>query len=280
MDKSKWLCAAAAVALMAVVGFGDSLIGFRVNWSAFYLLPIMWVTLHFGRWPALATAYASIAVGLALHFHAASAGGTLHILAANALVSLGIFVFVIRLQLALKKAWSNESELARTDRLTGVANRLAFREAADQELSRARRHHRPFTLAYIDLDDFKTVNDRFGHDAGDALLREVAGAMQRHVRLSDFVARLGGDEFAILFPETEHAAAGEVLGRITNVLQEAMRQDGKHVTLSVGAVTFTSVPPSLDAMIKCADDLMYNVKRNGKNSVAQAVYSESAQAGN
>jgi diguanylate cyclase (GGDEF)-like protein len=102
----------------------------------------------------------------------------------------------------LRSAMEREKEAARTDSLTGAMNSRAFGELATAELHRARRYERPFTIAYVDIDDFKAVNDRFGHSSGDTLLRLVAETMKHNSRAVDVIARVGGDEFVILFPET------------------------------------------------------------------------------
>ena len=134
-----------------------------------------------------------------------------------------------------------------------------------QEIGRAQRTQRPITFCYIDLDNFKSVNDTHGHETGDELLRHVVGALSAHVRPTDLLARVGGDEFAILLPETDYDQAHAVLKRLVAELRAEMNSNNWPVTGSIGAITYTSVPGSVDAMVRRADDLMYDAKKHGKN---------------
>lgn len=167
---------------------------------------------------------------------------------------------------------NTEKKLARCDPLTMVANRRAFFEFAENEIRRAQRYHCVFSIAYIDLDNFKYVNDTFGHNAGDEVLRIVSKVLQNNLREVDFVARLSGDEFAIILPETRPQEAKIAILRIHKLLLYAMQKKEYPVTFSIGTVTFSVPPKNPDVMIKIADEVMYSVKRSGKNSVEFAVY--------
>ncbi len=160
-----------------------------------------------------------------------------------------------------------ERKLARCDALTGLANRRAFYERAESERKRAIRYTRPLSLAYIDLDNFKQVNDTSGHEAGDQLLVSVASVLQNNLRAEDFAARLGGDEFALLLPESGHAAAAFVITKLHRLLTSAMQEKGSAVTFSMGLVTYEVAPESAEQMVQKADELMYSVKHHGKNAI-------------
>jgi diguanylate cyclase (GGDEF)-like protein len=168
----------------------------------------------------------------------------------------------------LKSLLAKEHELARIDPLTTVPNRRAFYEALDKELARSLRHRRPFTIAYVDLDNFKKVNDSLGHAVGDQLLVEVAAGLRSNLRVSDYVGRLGGDEFALLLPETDAAAAKLVLCKLRLRLLEVMKAHSWQVTFSIGAASFLDPPNSLDAIIRMADETMYAIKAHGKDNVS------------
>jgi diguanylate cyclase (GGDEF)-like protein/PAS domain S-box-containing protein len=167
----------------------------------------------------------------------------------------------------LNRVLQREKELARTDVLTGLSNRRAFYEALQMERARTARYGRPITLAYVDLDNFKRVNDSLGHAVGDELLVCVADLLRQTLRLSDTVGRLGGDEFALLLPETSPGAAESLLQKLRKILMDAMQGRNWPVSFSIGAATFLNNPPPLDQMIRAADELMYAVKKSGKNSV-------------
>jgi diguanylate cyclase (GGDEF)-like protein len=158
------------------------------------------------------------------------------------------------------------------DPLTGAANARAFRGRARDEIDRSRRYGRPFTLAYVDLDNFKAVNDRFGHSAGDNLLRLVTDNIRKNLRTTDIFARVGGDEFVLLLPETGPESARAVLDKLQDKVTSSLQEAKWPVTLSVGAVIYLSPPDSVDAMIVQADNLMYQVKHSGKNRIRQEVH--------
>jgi len=187
-------------------------------------------------------------------------------------VRLGTFLILTFLLSALKKGMEHEKELARTDSLTGVANRRYFFELADMEINRARRYKHPFTVVWMDLDNFKTVNDHFGHSTGDALLRSVANTLQKNIRATDIVARLGGDEFAILLPETGPEPAEVITHKIQKVNLDVMEKNEWPVTFSVGVVTFVSPPSTVDEMLKMSDGVMYNAKKEGKNAIKYEIF--------
>jgi diguanylate cyclase (GGDEF)-like protein len=128
-------------------------------------------------------------------------------------------------------------------------------------------------LAYIDLDNFKTVNDTYGHLIGDSLLRLVADTIRNNIRTTDVLARLGGDEFVVLLPETDFEQSEIVINKVQTQLLDEMKKNNWPVTFSIGAVTFLTPPESVDEMIKKADNLMYSAKKNGKNTKKREVWS-------
>ena len=184
----------------------------------------------------------------------------------NAFVRLGYFASVAYLASRLREEQATQSKLARADSLTCLPNRRAFLEVADRESRRSRRLKLPLTLAYVDLDNFKMVNDKYGHNIGDELLRVVGHALRSGVRVSDTVARIGGDEFAILLPDTNQSGAEVLLEGLRGSLLKAMRAKDWPVTFSIGSITFPG-GASIEEMIRRADALMYEVKKGGKGSI-------------
>jgi diguanylate cyclase (GGDEF)-like protein len=190
----------------------------------------------------------------------------------NDFVRLSVLLIVVLIASRLRIALDREHEMARQDTLTGLPNRRAFYELGEVEAGRSRRYNRPFTALFIDLDNFKTVNDTKGHDEGDRLLKNVAAILHSRLRTTDICGRLGGDEFAVLLPETGEKAAAIFADELRTRLMETMEKQGWPVTFSIGVATFLTTPESLDELVEKADALMYLVKQGGKNAIRQEVY--------
>ena len=169
-----------------------------------------------------------------------------------------------------KRLEENLRALAATDALTGVPNRRTFDSVGRREMERARRYAKPFTVIAIDIDYFKKVNDTYGHDIGDAVLKEVAKICAAQLRGTDVFARLGGEEFAALLPETDlkpALALAERL-RVAIALQPIFTEKGPLVvTISLGVAEHASQDTGLDQIMKRADEALYAAKRNGRNRV-------------
>jgi diguanylate cyclase (GGDEF)-like protein/PAS domain S-box-containing protein len=172
----------------------------------------------------------------------------------------------------VRMALEQEKDASRCDFMTGLTNRRAFYEMGEFEAKRAKRYQRPMTLLYIDVDNFKAVNDTQGHQAGDELLIQVGKTIKNGVRQTDISARLGGDEFAILLPETDAAGGAVVSSKIHKSLTAEMEKNGWPVTFSLGCVTSNATHLDFDDLVKESDSLMYKSKKSGKNrcSVSQA----------
>ena len=168
----------------------------------------------------------------------------------------------------LRRTQAQLELLATHDPLTTVLNARAFASQLAQELGRNRRYGRPLALIYLDLDDFKKVNDAHGHATGDAVLRLVADAMRSAVRQADFVGRLGGDEFGVLMPETDGSVAHSVANRLAGGIRTVFRGTPS-VTASIGVVAVTGTEAGSDELLRKADHAMYEAKRAGKDRVVQ-----------
>ena len=177
------------------------------------------------------------------------------------------FVLFSRALWELHRHLHLEERHAREDPLTGLLNWRGFQEISTRELARCRRFARPSAIAYIDVDNFKTVNDASGHKAGDHILRALAHALKKHLRETDVAARVGGDEFILLFPETGAEEACEVVERARAVFLHEMGRWQWSATLSAGVVGFALPPASLHEMVDRADRCMYAVKSAGKNAL-------------
>jgi len=161
------------------------------------------------------------------------------------------------------------SELALTDELTKVANRRSFVESVDTELARCQRQHKPSALLLLDLDFFKSVNDTYGHQAGDEILKATAVRFKKALREYDIIGRIGGEEFAVFLSETTPKTALQVAERIRSLLADYPMKAGSVelcMTTSIG-VAFCQGQSSFEALYIEADSALYQAKRNGRNRV-------------
>lgn len=267
LRQSKTLLTVVGIVVALLIGAADYLTGFELSFGVFYLIPVFLVSWTCGR----STAIAVSACSAILWFAADVGGGHVYSHPAypywNAAVRFGFFLAVAHLASRLKEEQDKEGVLARMDPLTSLPNRRAFLEVAERESSRTRRHKHSLTVAYIDLDNFKAVNDRHGHNEGDALLKLVAHTLRENIRETDCAARLGGDEFAILLPETDTEGAKTYLEKLRSRLLRAMRSHNWPVTFSIGSITFSRFV-AVEEMLQRADALMYKVKQGSKDAIA------------
>ncbi|MCE5262320.1 MAG: sensor domain-containing diguanylate cyclase [Deltaproteobacteria bacterium] len=157
--------------------------------------------------------------------------------------------------------------LAITDPLTGAYNRRHFLEELQQEMDRSDRYSHPFALIMFDIDHFKEVNDRFGHEAGDRVLRELAEMVRKRVRSTDLLARWGGEEFMILLPNTTLPPAATLAQDLLKQMQEGAFSEIGRITASFG-VAVHRPGEGIDALLTRVDDLMYQAKRKGRSRLA------------
>jgi diguanylate cyclase (GGDEF)-like protein len=276
------LVALAVVAALAAVGLLDYVTGPWVSFALFYVAPVLAAAWWLGRGPAL---LAALTAGVAW-FEAEAwghRGEPTRSLLWNSLSRLAMLVamaaMVVRIRedrrrlkdmnARLAKLLDAEEKLARTDPLTGLPNRRAFLERLSDELARARRNRQPICIAYIDIDNFKRINDEKGHVEGDEFLRQVAEAIRETVRASDVAARLGGDEFAVLFTDAHRSAVEPLAHRLltrTQALGE--RYPRLDIGASVGMAWFAAAPESAEQLLDRADGAMYEAKSAGKHRFA------------
>ncbi|MBZ0331030.1 sensor domain-containing diguanylate cyclase [Halomonas sp. ANAO-440] len=158
--------------------------------------------------------------------------------------------------------------LARRDPLTGVANRRHFFELSGVEVARARRYGAPLSLAMLDLDHFKQINDRFGHSAGDRVLINFCNDVATLLRESDVLARLGGEEFVVLLPGSDPDGAFQLAERLRGHAEKAIVEEGEsriRYTVSAGVASLTPDDASIETVMGRADDALYAAKAAGRN---------------
>lgn len=258
-------------ACLALVGYTDYLTGTHVTITFFYLIPIAiaaWVLGQKAGW--LVAALSTLVLQLALG--AAGDTASTPIILWNAIARLAVFLVVANLIAEFRRLLKHQTELSRTDPLTDILNWRAFHEAANGELKGMQQVQKPLTFAFIDIDDFKSINDSLGHAAGDRVLIAVATCLRSQLWGTDVEVRLGGDEFGILMPHTDAVAARKVILRLQKSLLDEMAKQNWPVTFSIGVVTCNHPPADLDQLVQLGDQAMYAAKRGGKNRIEYHLY--------
>jgi diguanylate cyclase (GGDEF)-like protein len=262
----------ASIVLVGALGVVDYLTGNEFSFSLFYLIPISLTTWYVNRLTGIFFSVLSALTWLAADIFVGEIYSFTFIYFWNTMIRFGFFIVTVYLISELHKTQKAVEFLARMDYITEAINSRYFHELLEIELNRSSRYNLSFTLVYLDLDNFKLVNDRFGHDKGDNLIKFIVDGLKSQLRNTDVVARLGGDEFVILFPATGQQEAEVVMSKISRYLEEQLRQKYSFVTFSAGAVTYISTPNSTEEAIKIADELMYSVKNSTKNGIRYSLY--------
>lgn len=255
-----WLC---PVGVVGIAGL-DYLAGPSLRLDPLYYAPVGYGAWRGGRGLALSLA----ALSALARAGTSVAGGprlSAAVIALNAGLQLVGCVAIALLAARVSTLLAAEQETARRDPLTGLHNARALRERFAIEAARAMREPRPLTIANLDLDNFKEVNDRWGHSTGDRVLRRVAEVLVHNLRAADTVARVGGDEFIAVLWGTEPEEARCVLARLCREVGAAMSAAGWPVTTSVGAAGFATCVGDIDAMIAPADRALYRAKHQGRD---------------
>lgn len=258
--------------LLAVVS-ADVQLGSRFGMLLFYLVPIAWLAWQTGRTPALIMAVAATLTRFGVKItEAINAGAIGPELIWSVGSELIFFLIFAGLLLTVRRQLDAERALARCDGLTKLANARAFELALIAERERLVRYNRVVSLIYFDLDNFKQVNDRYGHAAGDELLKIVGALITKDIRQVDTGARLGGDEFALILPETLAGGAQIVARRLSDSIARVAGERNWPITCSMGCVTFETAPERAEAMTRAADAAMYRAKNGGKNRIETQIW--------
>ncbi len=262
-----------SIIILFLIAFVDFYFGSKITFSLFYLAPVFIVTWFIHKTNGIVFSVASALIWIFIDLYIKQdfvfASFKVYWAVAIRFIFFIIFVYIISF---LKETLEKTEQIARYDFLTGVINARYFYELAQTEIHRSKRYNSMFSFAYIDLDNFKYLNDTFGHPVGDALLRVVADIIKDNLRITDIIARLGGDEFVVLLPETNYEQSNLVIKKLVREIKIEMENYNWPVTLSIGLVTFKKIPISADDMIKIADDIMYTAKKSGKNLIKRLLY--------
>jgi len=258
------------LAVVLLIGVIDYATGAELAFSIFYLFPV-----------GIAAWYIGLEAGISLSIMSALAWYIADTLARtipyenpfipawNTGVRLMTFLIAAVFIYVLRSTLEREAQNARIDPLTGAPNTRAFYEAAEMQISMLKRYQRPFSILYLDIDDFKALNDTHGHSAGDSALKTVVHTLRQNLRGGDIIARLGGDEFVILLTEADARAAEIVSSRVQSAIRSKLQ-----LTCSMGVITCVSPPRSVDELVRKADNLMYEAKRLGKDTKISSTFTD------
>lgn len=279
MTMSRWVQAAVLTACVIGIGAVDYLSGPTIGFSLFYLVPIIWASWHGER--GLGVALALLAAAFWIAAETAWVGVTA-VSMWNGFTRLGIYLAMAwlisrvredqrrlrALNARLQEHLEHEQLLARTDPLTGLPNRRLFLDELKRSTARIHRSGKPVAVAYLDLDGFKTFNDRMGHAAGDVVLKRVADVLTGQVRGTDVAVRLGGAQFGVLLDRCTAESAQITMIRLVDQLSAALKEVATaDVSVSVGVACFEDDSFAPEAMIDHADAAMYCAKGQGQNRI-------------
>ncbi len=236
--------------------------------TAFYLLPIALVTWFIGARPGQGFAFLSAALTYEILFQR-------HVSLLNVAWEAGMVwavgAIVVELLHGVKLSSEVGKQLSRIDSATGAVNRRFFTELLEAEFHRAERYRFALTVAYIDLDNFKQLNERLGRQAGDELLFRFVEQLSEALRANDVVARLGGDEFALLLPQTNDVQAQQVFTRLQPQMKDALEAETIPIQYSIAVVTFLEMPEMAEDLTEQAETLLQSIKASGKNRLEYQV---------
>ena len=245
----------------------------RMDLSPFFVFPVLINSWYGTRKAGLFIVFSCVLMLVTIEIHTEKTTPNttdLFLFAAPKLVAYSLLALLVT---NFRDLLRTQTTLSETDSLTGVHNTRSFYAKITSELSRSKRCNQAFSLAYIDIDNFKHINDSLGHSGGDEVLVEVAKCLVSSLRDTDIVARLGGDEYICLLPETNQRGARSAFTKTSFLLKQRMKQRKWPVSFSIGVVTFNRSPANADHAIHIADQLMYSVKKHSKNNIVYKAFS-------
>lgn len=245
----------------------DYITGTEIRVYPFYFIPVTLAASFISFRFAIFTSIFCTLLWFTSNFYAGMVFSNKWFWAWNCIANFISLLFVSYLVSNLKTYKDQQEKHAIFDSLTGLLNRRAFNDKGSIILELCRRLSMPVTIAFIDLDNFKFVNDNFGHKKGDEVILNISNIIKSNLRASDILCRLGGDEFVAMLPNTAIEGANSVLERIRHKVECEMQKESLEVRCSIGAEVFYTIPNNTDDLINSADKIMYSVKNSGKNRV-------------
>jgi diguanylate cyclase (GGDEF)-like protein len=255
-----------SIILVVVIFIIDLTSATVIRLHVLYIFPLVAISLHSNKISLVLSAVALATLFQLITFYVDG------IPFVSLVVDLLISFFSAAMAVILARAVRNKNfelaTLSTTDWLTGLNNRRNFETIGNFEIERQKRYGGMFSLAVIDLDGFKKLNDSMGHHVGDVALKLLSTILQEHSRQPDTFARLGGDEFAILMPNTSASDCESLCRALISRIASQMAAASFPITASIGYTSFEYAPESISAALKIADIAMYAAKSKGKNRVA------------
>lgn len=249
----------------------------RISLILFYIFPVYLSTWYFGKYYGLAISFICSTGWLIADILPIKGCNAIPFITFwNFAANTGIFVVATFTIDKLNSSRRNAKELTRTDPVTKAANRKNLLEAIEYELKRMNRYKRPFTIAYIGLDDFRQLCQSMGRTAGNNLLKDFVSTLVSNIRSSDLVARATRDEFAVLLPETNEDQAQAVIRKLFASLENMLHDKKSGVSFGVGVVTFIRAPATVTDILHKVIYMMHAAKRDGKNSMRFLVWKETS----
>lgn len=251
-----------------LIGYIHMLTGKELALSLFFLIPIVTATWHTGTLSGVIMAVLSIFIWLLADLSMLDSYSAKWLPFVNEILRLTVFLFIVFILHRMKAMIVIHKNLSILDSLTNLLNRRGFNIEGFKEIERSRRTGNPFSIVYMDIDNFKGINDSLGHHTGDAVLVNVARILKSRLRNMDIVARLGGDEFLIMLPRTSGKSAEQAIAKLKKSLDETMQRNNWNVSFSFGIASFSrGIPESVLIALSAADSLMYKAKNSGKDKI-------------
>jgi len=265
---SPWIMGVFILSLLFTVAYVDDVTGYEIGFSFFYLIPISLATLRFGKRGGLPFSLLAAFSWVVSDIDSGHHYSHPYFSYLNGLVRLGVFLVVAYLLGSLREEWEKEARFSQRDPLTDVLNRRAFEERAGGMLEKCRAEDQAFAFGYLDLDNFKKMNDSFGHWVGDEILKRFAQTLRKVRHPEVLIGRLGGDEFILLLAGIDEDGAKKVFDDLRSQVAEQLKNTESGVTVSIGVAAGRETLQPLSVWVKRADHLMYESKRSGKNKMS------------
>lgn len=262
----RWLAWLVSLLVLLALGLVRLATGAEFEFAFLGLLPVLLMAWVAGRTSGLIVAVLATATWVVGDMFSQRVYSASWIPWANGITRFATYAIVVALVDQARSVLTHTEERSIKDPLTGLINRRALLEFGAREVDRSRRSGRPMAVVFIDLDNFKLLNDHFGHAHGDAALCTTSHALRAATRAGDVVARWGGDEFVLLLPDVDRVRATQASHRLSTALRSAL-QAFPGVTASVGMAWFEAADRPFDVMLQSADAVMYVAKQSGKDAV-------------